>query len=180
TNKVGRGGLYREIAVFSGVMSRMFAFHCLTILLSCCSLGPAVGQKKNAGFELHIHKASGPVVIDGWLREPDWQTADRAGDFFMVLPMDTSHAQVRTEVRMTYDDRYLYLAAECYNGLPGADMVESLRRDFSFLKNDNFIFFMDTFEDQTNGFTFGTNAAGGQWDGLMYEGGKVDLSWDNK
>jgi hypothetical protein len=59
-------------------------------------------------------------------------------------------------------------------------MVESLRRDFSFLKNDNFIFFMDPFEDQTSGFTFGTNAAGGQWDGLMFEGGKVDLSWDNK
>ena len=158
----------------------MFAFRCLTILLLFCSLTPVFGQKKNAGFELHIHKASGPVVIDGWLHEPAWQAADRAGDFFMVLPMDTSRAQVRTEVRMTYDDRYLYLAAECYNGRPGPDMVESLRRDFAFLKNDNFIFFMDTFEDQTNGFTFGTNAAGGQWDGLMYEGGKVDLSWDNK
>ena len=34
-------------------------------------------------------------------------------------------------------------------------------------------------DDQTNGFTFGTNAAGAQWDGTMYEGGKVDLSWDN-
>ncbi|MEO0333361.1 MAG: DUF5916 domain-containing protein, partial [Bacteroidota bacterium] len=33
---------------------------------------------------------------------------------------------------------------------------------------------------QTNGFSFGANAAGAQWDGLMYEGGRVDLSWDNK
>ncbi len=47
------------------------------------------------------------------------------------------------------------------------------------LKNDNFIFFLDTYGDETNGFTFGTNAAGAQWDGTMYEGGKVDLSWDN-
>ena len=39
---------------------------------------------------------------------------------------------------------------------------------------------MDPFDDQTNGFSFGANAAGAQWDGLMYEGGKVDLSWDNK
>jgi hypothetical protein len=29
-------------------------------------------------------------------------------------------------------------------------------------------------------FSFGANAAGAQWDGMMYEGGKVDLSWDNK
>jgi len=59
-------------------------------------------------------------------------------------------------------------------------MVESLRRDFSFLKNDNFLLFIDPFDDRTNGFTFGANAAGAQWDGTMYEGGKVDLSWDNR
>jgi hypothetical protein len=59
-------------------------------------------------------------------------------------------------------------------------MVESLKRDFSFLKNDNFLLFIDPFDDRTNGFSFGANAAGAQWDGTMYEGGKVDLSWDNK
>jgi hypothetical protein len=64
--------------------------------------------------------------------------------------------------------------------VPGAYRVESLRRDFSFLKNDNFIVFIDPFDDQTNGFAFGTNAAGAQWDGLLYDGGKADLSWDNK
>ena len=141
---------------------------------------PLFAQKKNAGFELHIRRATSPVNIDGIINEPAWQQADKAGNFYMVLPMDTSHANVRTEVRMTYDDNALYLLAECFDSLPGSYMVESLRRDFSFGKNDNFIFFIDPFEDQTSGFTFGANAAGGQWDGLMYEGGKVDLSWDNK
>src|ERR1700754_1744248 len=139
-----------------------------------------VAQKKNAGFELHIRRAEGPVRIDGFINEPAWQHAEKAGNFFMVLPMDTSHANLRTEVRMTYDDKNVYLVAECFDAGPGPDMVESLHRDFSFVKNDNFIFFIDPFEDQTSGFSFGANAAGGQWDGLMYEGGKVDLSWDNK
>jgi len=139
-----------------------------------------LAQKKNAGFELHIHRAQSPVKVDGFINEPAWQHAEKADNFYMVLPMDTSHANLRTEVRMTYDDKYLYLAAECLDAGAGPDMVESLRRDFSFLKNDNFIFFIDPFEDQTSGFSFGANAAGGQWDGLMYEGGKVDLSWDNK
>ena len=137
-------------------------------------------QKKNAGFELHIHRAESPIKIDGFINESAWQHAEKADNFYMVLPMDTSHANLRTEVRMTYDDKYLYLVAECLDAGAGPDMVESLRRDFSFLKNDNFIFFIDPFEDQTSGFSFGANAAGGQWDGLMYEGGKVDLSWDNK
>ena len=99
----------------------------------------------------------------------------------MVLPMDTDRAKVRTDVRMTYDDHNLYLSAICYYGdIPGPYMVESLRRDWAFGNNDNFIFFLDTFDDQTNGFTFGVNAAGAQWDGLLYEGGKANLSWDSK
>ena len=95
--------------------------------------------------------------------------------------MDTGRAKARTDVRMAYDDRNLYLSAICYYGdIPGPYMVDSLKRDWAFSSNDNFIFFLDTFDDQTNGFTFGVNAAGAQWDGLLYEGGKANLSWDNK
>lgn len=112
--------------------------------------------------------------------ESAWKQAESTSEFFMVLPMDTSLAKVRTEVKMTYDDKNLYLIAICYHGKPGPYYVESLRRDFNFGKNDNFLLFMDPFDDQTNGFSFGANAAGAQWDGTMYEGGKVDLSWDNK
>lgn len=137
-------------------------------------------QKKNEAFQYHIKRAASPIVIDGIIDEEAWQQAQTATDFFMVLPMDTSKAQVRTDVKMTYDNQNLYLIAVCYNALPGPYMVESLRRDFNFGKNDNFLLFMDPFDDQTNGFSFGANAAGAQWDGIMYEGGAVDLSWDNK
>lgn len=114
------------------------------------------------------------------MAEESWHNAETAGDFFMVLPMDTSHAKVRTEVRMTYDSSNLYIIAVCYLNRPGPYMIESLRRDFVFGKNDNFIFFIDPFDDRTNGFTFGANAAGAQWDGTLYSGGSADLSWDNK
>jgi len=125
------------------MVKKTYTARCL-LLLVVFQLMAAPGlfaQKKNAGFELHIRRASSPMVIDGFLDEAAWQSADKVGDFFMVMPMDLDCAHVQTAVRMTYDDRYLYLAAECYNGLPGPDMVESLRRDFAFLKNDNFIFF---------------------------------------
>ncbi|MDH5608057.1 MAG: carbohydrate binding family 9 domain-containing protein [Cyclobacteriaceae bacterium] len=127
-----------------------------------------------------IKRSSTPIIIDGVMDEGAWDEADVATDFYMVLPMDTSAAKVRTEIRMTYDDHNIYLIATCYYAMPGPYFVESLRRDFSFGKNDNFIYFMDPFDDQTNGYTFGANAAGAQWDGILYEGGKADLSWDNK
>ncbi|MFT4018132.1 MAG: DUF5916 domain-containing protein [Agriterribacter sp.] len=121
-----------------------------------------------------------PVKVDGIADEQSWLDAESASSFYMVLPMDTSFAKVRTDVSMTYDNENLYLLAVCYNYGNGRYMVESLRRDFAFLKNDNFLLFMDTFEDQTTGFSFGANAYGAQWDGTMYEGSKVDLNWDNK
>ena len=137
-------------------------------------------QKKNSAYQLHIKKTNAAVNIDGELNEPAWNEAATADNFFMVTPMDTSHSKVKTEVRMTYDEKYMYIIAVCYLTRPAPYMVESLRRDFNFGKNDNFIFFIDPFDDRTNGFTFGANAAGAQWDGTLYSGGSADLSWDNK
>ena len=151
------------------------------LLLPLCLLSVFTNaQKKNSAYQLHIHKASSAIRVDGEMDEQAWKDADAADNFFMVLPMDTSHANVKTSVRMTYDAQNIYIIAVCYSKNPGRYMVESLRRDFSFGKNDNFIFFMDPFDDRTNGFTFGANAAGAQWDGSLYSGGIADLSWDNK
>ncbi len=139
-----------------------------------------MAQKKNSSYTLEIYPTTEMVHVDGIADETVWKYAKAAKDFFMVLPMDTSRARVKTEVQMTFDKNNLYLLAICHNALPGHEMVESLRRDFDFLKNDNFIVFIDPFDDQTNGFAFGTNADGAQWDGLMYQGGSVDLNWDNR
>src|SRR5688572_13811923 len=157
--------------------SRRIAFCFLPLICFCHFLS---AQKKNESFQVHIKKTSTPVIIDGETNDDSWSAAEIASDFFMVTPMDTGKARVRTDVRMTYDDENIYLLAECYHLLSGRYFVESLRRDFVFGKNDNFLFFLDPFDDQTNGFSFGANAAGAQWDGTMYEGGKVDLNWDNK
>ena len=153
----------------------------LYIAILSLALGqPAFAQKKNESFQLPLRKATSAIIVDGVMDERAWAEAALASDFYMITPMDTSMARVRTDVKMTYDANHLYLIAICYHAVPGPYMVESLRRDFVFGKNDNFLLFMDTFDDQTNGFSFGANAAGAQWDGIMYEGGKVDLSWDNK
>ncbi|MEP6596809.1 MAG: DUF5916 domain-containing protein [Ginsengibacter sp.] len=151
----------------------------IAMLLFCTSI-LLTAQKKNESFQVHIYKTDARIKIDGVMDSLEWRDTEDATDFFMMLPMDTSHAKAFTHVRMAYDDANIYLVAECLEPLTGRYYVESLRRDFSFLKNDNFIVFIDPFDDQTNGFAFGTNAAGAQWDGMMYEGGKVDLNWDNK
>ncbi len=137
-------------------------------------------QKKNEDFRLNIRKTHLPIKIDGLADDEAWKETDVAKDFFMVIPMDIDKATDKSEIRMTYDDTNIYLIATFYNSVPGRYYVESMRRDFSFNKNDNFLLFLDPFNNQTTGFTFGSNAAGAQWDGTMFAGGKVDLNWDSK
>lgn len=140
----------------------------------------AQGQKLNSQYQYNISRSTGPIIIDGRQADDAWQDCQIATDFWMVLPMDTSRARVKTDVRMTYDEKNIYLLVVNFHAVEGDYMVESLKRDFNFGKNDNFLLFMDPFDDLTNGFSFGSSAAGAQWDGIMFEGGKVDLSWDNK
>jgi hypothetical protein len=45
-------------------------------------------------------------------------------------------------------------------------------------KNDNFL--VSSILSMTGTASPRRNAAGAQWDGTLHEGGKVDLSWDNK
>ncbi|HRI61757.1 MAG TPA: DUF5916 domain-containing protein, partial [Saprospiraceae bacterium] len=149
-----------------------------TLLLTCCLSTVLFAQKKNEAYHYAIRHADSSITIDGALEEATWKTAAVATDFYMVLPMDTSFADLRTEVRMAYDERFVYISAVNFQSHPVR--IESLRRDWNFGKNDNFIFFMDPFDDQTNGFTFGANAAGAEWDGQQYEGGTADLSWENR
>ncbi|MDH5382745.1 MAG: carbohydrate binding family 9 domain-containing protein, partial [Cyclobacteriaceae bacterium] len=137
-------------------------------------------QKINDNYVLNIQKTTEQIEIDGKMNEETWKNASIAGDFYSILPMDTNFAKVKTEVRMAYDDQFIYMIVVCHHPENQEYIVESLRRDWSFGKNDNFIFFMDPFDDQTNGYTFGTNAAGAQWDGMLFQGGSANLSWDNK
>lgn len=172
-NKPDTSDICTLYPILLAVKNVRFAF-----LLFCCLPLTLFAQKKNARYRYPIRCTDSVVVVNGILDEPAWKTAETATDFFMVLPMDTSFARLRTEVRMAYDDRFLYISA--INFQPHPAVVESLRRDWVFGKNDNFIFFMDPFDDQTNGFTFGANAAGAEWDGQQYDGGSADLYWENR
>lgn len=161
----------RSIAVLMGIAMTLGAS------------GSLPGQTKgiNRGqYRIHIKRTDRPITVDGLLDEPAWSTAERAENFRLVTPTDTGFPKAKTEVQVTYDDSNLYLGIVCFDPTPGKRLVESLRRDFNFGKNDNFLVFIDTYNDQTNGFSFGVSAEGAQWDGLQANGGFVSLDWDIK
>lgn len=130
---------------------------------------------------MKIQKAVGQIKLDGKLDEEDWRNADVVRDFQQTFPYDTSLAETKTEVRLTYDDKNLYVSAICYDTLDGQYIIESLKRDFSFPVSDAFGVFIDPFDDGANGFSFAVNPLGVQREGLVQNGGSfgVTTAWDN-
>ncbi len=158
------------------LMSKLYFGFLLLVIFN----SSAFSQKKNNTFNYFIKKTNESFKVDGIADDKGWKNCQIASNFFQVLPMDTSMAKVITEVKFAYDDKNLYVLFINYNYIKGANMVESMKRDWNFGKNDNDLLFIDTFNDLTNGFSFGSNARGGQWDGLMANGSSINLSWDNK
>lgn len=138
-------------------------------------------QKINESYRIHPQKIDESINIDGFLNEKIWESAEVANDFFMIRPTDGKKANQHSEVRILYDENNIYFGVVFFNNsVKGDYTVESLKRDFSFGKNDNLLIAIDPFNNLTTGFSFGLNAYGAQWDGTMYNGGKVDLNWDSK
>jgi hypothetical protein len=174
------GFLFQQQATSNKSMSKKTVSTFLIIILAGSSLfGQQRGVNRDA-YRIGIEKTAEPVEIDGLLDEAAWAKAQMVTDFRRVLPTDTGFAVAQTQVRLLYNETTLFVGVVCLDPTQGKRPVESLRRDFAFLKNDNFIVFIDTYNDQTNGFAFGVSPAGAQWDGMQANGGSVNLDWDIK
>jgi hypothetical protein len=79
----------------------------LTVLLVLCGGCSRCGARG----PYVVHRASGPVAIDGLLLEPSWDRAERTGWF--VRSIDGKTAAAATEARLLWDDEALYAAFQC-------------------------------------------------------------------
>ena len=86
-------------------------------------------KPKSDDYKVHISRTSEKITIDGKLDENLWKQAEKAKNFYQVFPADTSYAQTKTEAMLAYDDKFLYVAAICYDSLPGDYVIQSLKRD---------------------------------------------------
>jgi hypothetical protein len=166
-----------------GFLPRRSMFALVISALALSSIPALLAQTKGVNrqkYLVHIRRTEVPIKVDGLLDDEAWSGAEFARNFQRVTPTDKGQARAQTEVKVTYDDDNLYIGVVCWDPTPGKRPVESLRRDFAFGKNDNFIAFIDTYNDLTNGFAFGVSAAGAQWEGSQANGGLVNLDWDIK
>ena len=61
--------------------------------------------------EYNVKQTTEKIVLDGILDETDWEAAESSGPF--VFPWWTEGEKEQTEVKMLWDDTFLYLAFRC-------------------------------------------------------------------
>ena len=157
----------------------------MRLLISVFLLGFCLFQAKTQIIkEIRISKAVDPIILDGLLNEVSWQNADVGCDYYQNFPTDTVMATAKTELRFTYDDKFIYVAGKMYNTGTANYVTPSLRRDFRGAGNDMLTIAFDTFNDRTNAFQFGMNPFGVRREGLVSNGGaergNLSLDWENK
>ena len=128
-----------------------------------------------------------PPVLDGEvLAEDVWRAATPLTGFWQTTPDEGQPSSERTEVRLLYTRDTLYVGVVCHDREPGRIVVNESRRDSALEDTDSFQVILDTYLDRQNGFVFGTNPAGLEYDGqVTNEGGEdngtlggFNLNWD--
>jgi hypothetical protein len=126
---------------------------------------------------LSARRAPAPLLIDGRLDEPVWQSADAAGDFHQYEPDEGEPATERTEVRVLYDNTSLYVGVRLFDREPARIVARMSRRDED-PDADRFTFYVDALHDRLTGAAFEVSAAGAQRDASLSNDTNRDNSWD--
>src|SRR6266700_4006127 len=117
--------------------------------------------------------------LDGSLKDAGWQDASLISNFRQREPFERQPPTEKTEVRVLYDSRYLYVGIQCFDSEPKKIVATELRRDADFSVDDNFTVLISPNNDRRNGYTFTTNPLGTQFDALISDEGRVnDPNWD--
>jgi hypothetical protein len=128
-----------------------------------------------------------PNVDGDILNDPAWVGVPASGGFIQSAPDEGQPSSQRTEVRVAFTDTTLYIGVVCHDDEPEAIIVSDARRDASLSESDSVQIILDTYLDSQNGFVFGTNPSGLQYDGqVTREGaggffgasGGFNLNWD--
>ena len=115
---------------------------------------------------------AGPEVDGDVLGDAAYEDARIATGFVQSRPFEGQPASERTEVRIVYTADTLYFGIVCYMEDPSAIITADSRRDSDLRDTDSFQVILDTYHDGLNGFIFGTNPAGVEYDGQVTNEGQ--------
>lgn len=120
-----------------------------------------------------------PIVLDGWLNDPVWQSAPAAGSFVQREPRVGQPATEPTEVRVAFTPSTLYIGIRAVDSAPEGLVARAMERDADITEEDSITITLDTFLDRRNAYFFATNPNGVRTDALISDDGDdFNVEWD--
>ena len=113
-----------------------------------------------------------PIMDGNVIDDEAWSSINPIISFTQKSPDEGQVATEKTAVRIMYSEQMFYVSVICYDSNPEGIVISDTRRDAPLNNTDSFMFILDTFHDQQNGFVFGTNAGGIEYDAQVSGGGE--------
>ncbi len=155
--------------------------HLFIIQFAYFSILTAQTPANDRATPLALPRLTGPITLDGFSDEPAWEAVAPL-PMVMFMPTYQGTPTERTEVRMAYDDDYLYLAGRLYDSDPDGIMAASFKRDEFGMNNDWLGLVLDTFNDNETGLGFFTTPTGLRADAAVFNDAEgdwpVNTSWN--
>lgn len=120
--------------------------------------------------------ANDPVIDGEVLTDEVWNKLTPIDQLWQTKPSAGFAASEKTEIRIGYTKTTFYLAVVCFDAEPDKLVVSDARRDATLDNTDSFLFILDTYHDRQNGFMFGTNSIGIEYDGQVDNEGQGNFS----
>lgn len=122
-------------------------------------------------------RAAVAPVLDGSANDEVWRVAPAITQFRQHDPVEDGDPRHRTEARVAYDERYLYVLVRAYDPAPDSIMAFLSRRDQA-TRSDFIHLMVDSYNDKRTGFRFTVNPLGVKRDFYISNDGQEDASWD--
>jgi hypothetical protein len=165
------------------------------LLLALSAAHPAVGQtpteadRPRPRYPVNVEttprptmratRISTPIEIDGRLDDEAWKQAEPVDEFIQAKPQAGYPASERTEVRVVYDDKNIYVGAICFDSEPRKAVTTTLEQDFDSPNSDNFGVTLDTFHDRRNAYFFQVNPRGALKDAQVFDDSRYEnTAWE--
>ena len=116
-------------------------------------------------------------VLDGREDDAVWRATPVVDQFLQAKPSEGAAARFRTEARLAYDARNLYVFVRAFD--PHPDSIISLlsRRDEQ-TASDHVILLLDPYHDRRTGYEFVVTPGGVKTDYAIFNDGNEDVAWD--
>ena len=145
--------------------------------ITCAQDEPSLNTFNASRPEMVIHLAESNPTVDGnVLNDEWWQAIAPVTEMKQLQPNYGYEPSEKTEIRIAQTSTMLYVSAVCYDSDPEKLVVSDARRDASLDNTDAFLFIVDTYHDMRNGFMFGTNTLGAEYDAQVDNEGQGNFN----